>query len=60
MNDAWDNIFGLVLLNDWSFRDFQAWEYVPLGPFTAKNGITTISPWIVTIEALNPQQVLLK
>jgi len=60
VNDAWNNVFGLVLLNDWSFRDFQTWEYVPLGPFTAKNGITSISPWIVTLEALNPKEVLLK
>lgn len=57
MNNAWENIFGLVLLNDWSFRDFQTWEYVPLGPFTAKNGITTISPWIVTLEALEDAKV---
>ena len=49
VNEAWDNIFGFVILNDWSFRDFQTWEYVPLGPFTAKNGLTTISPWIVTL-----------
>jgi fumarylacetoacetase len=57
VNKAWDNIFGLVLLNDWSFRDFQTWEYVPLGPFTSKNGITTISPWIVTLEALEGAKV---
>lgn len=55
VNDAWNNVFGLVLLNDWSFRDFQTWEYVPLGPFTSKNGITSISPWIVTLEALSPK-----
>lgn len=53
VNEAWDNVFGFVILNDWSFRDFQTWEYVPLGPFTAKNGLTTISPWIVTLEALS-------
>ena len=47
-------IFGLVLLNDWSARDIQAWEYVPLGPFLAKNFATSISPWIVTLEALEP------
>ncbi|XP_047031974.1 fumarylacetoacetase-like isoform X2 [Helicoverpa zea] len=52
--DAEDRIFGLVLLNDWSARDIQKFEYVPLGPFTSKNLGTTISPWIVTIEALRP------
>ncbi|HMO46486.1 MAG TPA: fumarylacetoacetase [Rubrivivax sp.] len=46
--------FGMVLLNDWSARDFQAWEYQPLGPFLAKNFATTISPWVVTREALEP------
>ena len=45
-------IFGAVLLNDWSARDLQAWEYVPLGPFTAKSFCTSISPWVVTYEAL--------
>eukprot|EP01038_Epipyxis_sp_PR26KG_P006302 gene6302-8681_t len=49
-----DRIFGVVLLNDWSARDIQAWEYVPLGPFTAKNFATSISPWVVTIDALKP------
>jgi len=49
-----DHIFGMVLMNDWSARDLQAWEYVPLGPFTAKNLGTTVSPWIVTLEALEP------
>ncbi|MEM1342184.1 MAG: fumarylacetoacetase [Pseudomonadota bacterium] len=48
------NIFGYVLLNDWSARDIQAWEYQPLGPFQAKATATTISPWIVTAEALAP------
>jgi fumarylacetoacetase len=48
------HVFGLVLLNDWSARDIQAWEYQPLGPFLAKNFATTISPWIVTLEALAP------
>ncbi len=48
------NIFGYVLLNDWSARDIQAWEYQPLGPFQAKATATTISPWIVTKEALEP------
>jgi len=47
-------MFGLVLMNDWSARDIQTWEYVPLGPFTAKNFSTTISPWVVTLEALEP------
>ena len=47
-----NHIFGFVLMNDWSARDIQKWEYVPLGPFTSKNFATTISPWIVTLEAL--------
>ncbi|HVO45139.1 MAG TPA: fumarylacetoacetase [Steroidobacteraceae bacterium] len=51
------HIFGLCLLNDWSARDVQAWEYQPLGPFLAKNFATTISPWIVTLEALAPYRV---
>jgi fumarylacetoacetase len=51
---AADHIFGLVLMNDWSARDIQAWEYQPLGPFLAKNFCTSISPWIVTLEALAP------
>ena len=54
MAQAEDHAFGLVLLNDWSARDFQAWEYQPLGPFLAKNFASTISPWIVTMEALAP------
>lgn len=54
ISNAFDNIFGLVLLNDWSARDIQAWEYVPLGPFNGKNFMTSISPWIVTLEALQP------
>lgn len=53
MTDAAKNLFGLVILNDWSARDVQRWEYQPLGPFLAKNFATTISPWIVTFEALN-------
>ena len=52
--DAEAHVFGLCLLNDWSARDVQAWEYQPLGPFLAKNFATTISPWIVTLEALAP------
>jgi len=51
---AESHVFGLCLLNDWSARDVQAWEYQPLGPFLAKNFASTISPWIVTIEALAP------
>jgi len=51
---AENHIFGVVLLNDWSARDIQAWEYQPLGPFLAKSFASTISPWIVTLEALEP------
>ncbi|ABF41008.1 fumarylacetoacetate hydrolase [Candidatus Koribacter versatilis Ellin345] len=54
LRDAEKHIFGLCLLNDWSARDIQAWEYQPLGPFLAKNFVTTISPWLVTLEALEP------
>jgi fumarylacetoacetase len=54
IDDAEDFIFGLTLLNDWSARDVQRWEYVPLGPFLSKSFATTISPWIVTLEALKP------
>ncbi|WP_323786385.1 fumarylacetoacetase [Thalassovita sp.] len=54
VQEADDNIFGYVLLNDWSARDIQAWEYQPLGPFQAKATATTISPWIVTKAALSP------
>jgi fumarylacetoacetase len=52
-----DYIFGMVLFNDWSARDIQTWEYVPLGPFLAKNFASTVSPWIVTLEALEPFRV---
>ncbi|WP_421808008.1 fumarylacetoacetase [Flagellimonas sp.] len=52
--NAEDYIFGLVLFNDWSARDIQKWEYVPLGPFLAKNFASSISPWVVTLEALEP------
>ena len=52
--EAEDHIFGLCLLNDWSARDLQGWEYQPLGPFLAKNFATTISPWVVTLQALAP------
>jgi fumarylacetoacetase len=51
---AIDHVFGFVLMNDWSARDIQAWEYQPLGPFLAKNFCTSISPWVVTMEALEP------
>jgi fumarylacetoacetase len=54
IEDARSHIFGVCLLNDWSARDIQAWEYQPLGPFLAKSFLTTISPWIVTLEALEP------
>lgn len=54
---AEDHVFGLCLLNDWSARDVQAWEYQPLGPFLAKNFATTVSPWVVTLEALAPFRV---
>lgn len=54
IRDAEDHIFGYVLLNDWSARDIQSWEYVPLGPFNGKNFATTISPWVVLHDALKP------
>ena len=54
ITEAHEYIFGMVLLNDWSARDIQKWEYVPLGPFLAKNFATSISPWIVTMDALEP------
>lgn len=52
--DAEDAIFGMVIFNDWSARDIQSWEYVPLGPFLAKNFGSSVSPWVVTLEALEP------
>jgi len=52
--EAEDAIFGMVVFNDWSARDIQSWEYVPLGPFLAKNFGSSISPWVVTLEALEP------
>src|SRR6478736_5068765 len=52
IDQAEDHIFGIVLMNDWSARDVQTWEYQPLGPFLAKNFCTSISPWVVTLEAL--------
>lgn len=54
VEDAENYIFGMVLFNDWSARDMQRWEYVPLGPFLAKNFASSISPWIVTLDALEP------
>lgn len=54
IDQAEQAVFGLCLLNDWSARDMQAWEYQPLGPFLAKNFASTISPWVVTLEALAP------
>ena len=59
VKDANEYLFGFVILNDWSARDLQGWEYVPLGPFTAKNFASSISPWIVTVEALKPFEVKL-
>ncbi|WP_276496860.1 fumarylacetoacetase [Pontibacter litorisediminis] len=56
-NEADDYIFGLVLFNDWSARDMQTWEYVPLGPFLAKSFASSISPWVVTLDALEPFRV---
>ena len=55
--NAMDHIFGMVLFNDWSARDIQKWEYVPLGPFLGKSFASSISPWVVTMEALEPFQV---
>jgi fumarylacetoacetase len=55
--EARDRLFGICLLNDWSARDLQSWEYQPLGPFLAKNFATTVSPWVITPEALEPFRV---
>src|SRR5690554_3933973 len=57
VNEAEDHVFGLVLVNDWSARDIQKWEYQPLGPFLAKNWATSISPWIIPLEALEPFRI---
>jgi fumarylacetoacetase len=57
IGEAEDCIFGMVLLNDWSARDIQRWEYVPLGPFLGKSFATSITPWIVTLDALEPFRV---
>ncbi len=55
--DAEEYIFGMVMFNDWSARDIQAWEYVPLGPFLGKNFCSSVSPWVVTMEALEPFRI---
>jgi fumarylacetoacetase len=57
IDEAEGHLFGLVLLNDWSARDVQSWEYQPLGPFLAKSFATTVSPWVVTLDALEPFRV---
>ncbi len=57
VNKADEHIFGLMLVNDWSARDIQKWEYQPLGPFLAKNWATSVSPWIVTLDALEPFRI---
>ncbi len=57
IREAREHIFGMAIVNDWSARDVQKWEYQPLGPFTAKNFATTISPWVVTLDALEPFRV---
>lgn len=54
LKDAEEHVFGMCLLNDWSARDLQAWEITPLGPFQGKSFMTTLSPWIITLEALAP------
>ena len=60
MKDVSEHLFGMVIVNDWSARDIQKWEYQPLGPFNAKNFGTTISPWVVTMDALEPFRVPLQ
>jgi fumarylacetoacetase len=57
VDEAKDYIFGFLLFNDWSARDIQSWEYVPLGPFLGKNFMSSVSPWVVTLEALSPYAV---
>jgi fumarylacetoacetase len=54
VDEAEEHVFGMVLFNDWSARDIQKWEYVPLGPFLAKNFASSMSPWVVTMDALQP------
>jgi len=56
--EAEEYIFGMMLFNDWSARDIQTWEYVPLGPFLAKNFASSVSPWVVTMDALEPSKYL--
>jgi fumarylacetoacetase len=58
VEQAEDHIFGMMLFNDWSARDIQAWEYVPLGPFLGKNFASSLSPWVVTMDALEPYRVV--
>jgi fumarylacetoacetase len=60
LREAWRHVFGFCLLNDWSARDIQAWEYQPLGPFLGKSFATTISPWVVTADAVRPFRVPLR
>ena len=60
LDQAESHVFGICLLNDWSARDIQAWEYQPLGPFLSKNFSTTLSPWVVTLEALAPYRVAME
>jgi len=60
MKNVAEHLFGMVIVNDWSARDIQKWEYQPLGPFNAKNFGTTISPWVVTMDALEPFRVPLQ
>jgi fumarylacetoacetase len=57
VDDFKEHVYGVVLLNDWSARDIQAWEYVPLGPFLGKSFATSISPWVVSLDALAPSAV---
>jgi len=57
VDDALSHVFGMVLMNDWSARDLQQWEYIPLGPFNSKTFATSISPWVVTMDALEPFRV---
>ena len=57
VEDFADHVFGVFLLNDWSARDMQAWEYVPLGPFLGKSFATSISPWVVPLDALAAARV---
>lgn len=60
LREAWRHVFGFCLINDWSARDIQAWEYQPLGPFLGKSFATTVSPWVVTADAVRPFRVPLR